>query len=224
MKLDRIVIDFLQWIKEQFWKTPTHSPVYLFDEIERFDSQRGYLKRVRRDTLREVATWVFVPKRNIDLDNITSEFKQHQFKDYRYDLYICCDHLYPLTEIESPKRKQQQHKSQKKEIYNPDVKTHKISVFWLSHFLKKDGSFESIEVFSQDYCMVKRGALDHHLEARAIVRSVAILLKYRPIEDDFWHSEIEISRRQFLGTSFTPTVRDNNSLFTLEEIGLYKSK
>jgi hypothetical protein len=105
MKIDRIVLDFLIWIKEQFWKAPSRSPVYLYEEISRFDSSRGYLKLVRRDTPRAVATWVFIPKRNIDLDDLKYPFHSSQISEYKYDIYICCDHLFSLTESLNPKKK-----------------------------------------------------------------------------------------------------------------------
>ncbi len=217
MKLDRIVLDFLVWIKEQFWKAPNRSPVYLYDEIARFDSSRGYLKLVRRDTPRAIATWVFIPKRNLDLDsNILKNQLEHSKDDkYKYDVYICCDHLFALMPSEKGELKKQKPKqSQPKRIYSSSTKTHKISVLLISHFLQKDGTFESVEVFSEEYDMSKRGSLDIHREAMAIVQSVAMLLKYRPIND--WHFEIESYRKEFLGSSYTPTIRESNS-FAVEQ-------
>ena len=211
MKLDRIILDFLVWIKEQFWKAPNGSPVYLYEEIARFDSPRGYLKLVRRDTPRAIATWVFIPKRNVDLDNLKQQLEHSKLEKYKYDLYVCCDHLFALENTKSSgKKAQKANPTQQLPIYKSNIKTHKISVLLISHFLGKDGTFQSLEVFSQEYDLIKQGSLDLHREAIAIVQSVAMLLKYRPIDD--WYFEIESYRKQFLGSSYTPTVRDGNSL------------
>jgi len=210
MNLDRILLDFLIWIKVQFWKAPSGSPVYGYEEIARFDSSRGYLKLVRRDTPRAISTWVFIPKRNADLDNLKHQLEHSQLDKYKYDIYICCDHLFALTELDNPNKKAHKLKlPQKRHIYTNNLKTHKISVLLISHFLYKDGTFQSFEVFSQEYNLIKQGSLDTNREAIAIVQSVAMLLKYRPIDD--WHFEIESYRKQFLGSSYTPTVRNSNS-------------
>lgn len=210
MKLDRIVLDFLVWIKEQFWNAPSGSPVYCYEEIARFDSSRGYLKLVRRNTPRAVSTWVFVPKRNVDLDNLKHQFEYSQLDKYKYDLYICCDHLFALTELDNSGAKKHKTKPpQQRRTYTNNMKTHKISVLLISHFLGKDGTFQSLEVFSQEYDLVKQGSLNLHREAIAIVQSVAMLLKYRPIDD--WHFEIDSYRKQFLGSSYTPIARNSNS-------------
>jgi hypothetical protein len=212
MKLDRIVLDFLVWIKEQFWKAPSGSPVCLYEEIARFDSSRGYLKRVKRDTPRAVATWVFIPKRNVDLDNLKHQFEHSQHNKYKYDLYICCDHLFALTESgNSNKKKQKPQLTQQRRTYTNNIKTHKISVLLISHFLQKDGTFQSFEVFSQDYDFIKQGSLALHNEAIAIVQSVAMLLKYRAIDDHCWHFEFESYRKQFLGSSYTPTIINSDA-------------
>jgi hypothetical protein len=87
------------------------------------------------------------------------------------------------------------------------MKSHKISVLIISHFLNKDGTFQSFELFSNDYNLIKQGSLDPHSQAIAIVQSVAMLLKYRSIDD--WHFEIESYRKQFLGSSYTPTLRES---------------
>ena len=58
---------------------------------------------------------------------------------------------------------------------------------------------------SQEYDLVKQGSLNLHQKAIAIVQSVAMLLKYRPIDD--WHFEIDYYRKQFLGSSYTPILR-----------------
>jgi hypothetical protein len=210
MKLDRIILDFLVWIKEQFWQAPNGSPVYLYEEVARFDSSRGYLKLVRRDTPRAIATWVFIPKRNVELDNLKHQLEHSKLDKYKYDIYICCDHLFAVTGLENPHKKTHKAKPiQQRRTYTSSTKTHKISVLLISHFLGKDGTFQSLEVFSQEYDLMKQGSLDLHREASAIAQSVAMLLKYRPIDD--WHFEIESYRKQFLGSSYTPTVRDNNS-------------
>jgi hypothetical protein len=214
MKLDRIVLDFLVWIKEQFWKAPSGSPVYFYEEIARFDSSRGYLKLVRRDTPRAIATWVFIPKRNVDLDNLKHQFEHSKLDKYKYDLYICCDHLFSLPELGNSSAKKHKTKPPQQQITSRrSIKSHKISVLLISHFLYKDGTFQSLEVFSQEYDLVKQGSLNIHGEAIAIVQSLAMLLKYRPVDD--WHFEIESYRKQFLGSSYTPTVKDCNS-FALE--------
>jgi hypothetical protein len=49
----------------------------------------------------------------------------------------------------------------------------------------------------------------------AIVQSAAMLLKYRTVDD--WHFEIESYRKQFLGSSYTPTIKDINYLLQVEE-------
>jgi hypothetical protein len=211
MKLDRVILDVLMWVKEQFWKAPSRSPVYVYEEISRFDSSRGYLKLVRRDTPRAIATWVFIPKRNVDLDNLKHQVEQSQSEKYKYDIYICCDHLFALTEIDSINKRKYKTKLQQKSPNGANrMKSHKISVLLISHFLNKDGTFQSFELFSQDYNLIKQGSLDPHNQASAIVQSVAMLLKYRSIDD--WHFEIESYRKQFLGSSFTPTLRETESL------------
>jgi hypothetical protein len=215
MKLDRVILDFLVWIKEQFWKAPNRSPVYLYEEIARFDSSRGYLKLVRRNTPRAISTWVFIPKRNVDLDNIKHHLEDSKSDKYKYDVYVCCDHLFALTELENSSKRQPKIKPVKQSYtYTNSIKTHKISVLLISHFLSGDGTFQSFELFSEDYDMVKRGSLDIHREAIAIVQSVAMLLKYRSVDD--WHFEIESYRKQFLGSSYTPTRRESNS-FAIEK-------
>jgi len=199
----------LMWVKEQFWKTPSRSPVYIYEEIARFDSSRGYLKLVRRDTPRAIATWVFIPKRNVDLDNVKHQFERSSSEKYKYDIYICCDHLFALTEIENLNRVKpnKAKQSKQKPTYTNRIKSHKISVLIISHFLNKDGTFQSFELFSNDYNLIKQGSLDPHSQAIAIVQSVAMLLKYRSIDD--WHFEIESYRKQFLGSSYTPTLRES---------------
>lgn len=215
MKLDRIVLDFLTWIKEQFWKAPSRSPVYLYEEIARFDSSRGYLKLVTRHTPRAVATWVFIPKRNTDLDNIKHPSQPSQVNEYKHDVYICCDHLFTLPESAKPRKKIQNISSnQKRNGYMKRIKTHKISVLLISHFLHKDDTFESFELFSQEYDLIRQGSRDIHREAMAIVQSVAMLLKYRAVDD--WHFEIESYRKQFLGSSYTPTIKDINYSLQVE--------
>jgi hypothetical protein len=198
------------WVKEQFWKAPSRSPVYVYEEIARFDSSRGYLKLVRRDTPRAIATWVFIPKRNVDLDNLKHQFERSNSEKYKYDIYICCDHLFALTEIDNLNRIKHKAKLSKQKVtYTNRMKSHKISVLIISHFLNKDGTFQSFELFSHDYNLIKQGSLDPHSQAIAIVQSVAMLLKYRSIDD--WHFEIESYRKQFLGSSYTPTLRESES-------------
>lgn len=215
MKLDRIVLDFLTWIKEQFWKAPSRSPVYLYEEIARFDSSRGYLKLVRRNTPRAVATWVFIPKRNTDLDNIKHPYQPIKVNEYKHDIYICCDHLFTLKKSENSRGKIQNIKLNKKQnSYKKRIKTHKISVLLISHFLHKDDTFESFELFSQEYDLIRQGSRDIHREAMAVVQSVAMLLKYRAVDD--WHFEIESYRKEFLGSSYTPTTKDINSSLQIE--------
>jgi hypothetical protein len=215
MKLDRIVLDFLIWIKEQFWKAPSRSPVYLYEEIARFDSSRGYLKLVRRNTPRAVATWVFIPKRNTDLDDVKQSVQTSQVNEYKHDVYICCDHLFTLPDRSNSRKKLHNISLDKKRnAYRKIIKTHKISVLLISHFLHKDDTFESFEVFSQEYDLIRQGSRDMHREAMAIVQSVAMLLKYRTVDD--WHFEIESYRKQFLGSSYTPTIKDINYSLQVE--------
>jgi hypothetical protein len=215
MNLDRIVLDFLVWIKEQFWKAPSRSPVYLYEEIARFDSSRGYLKLVRRNTPRAVATWVFIPKRNTDLDKIKHPSPPNQVNEYKHDIYICCDHLFAVAESAKSNRKIPSTRlNQKQNGYAKKIKTHKISVLQISHFLQKDDTFESFELFSQEYDLIRQGSRDIHREAMAVVQSVAMLLKYRAVDD--WHFEIESYRKQFLGSSYTPTIKDINYSLQVE--------
>lgn len=215
MKLDRIVLDFLTWIKEQFWKAPSRSPVYLYEEIARFDSSRGYLKLVRRDTPRAVATWVFIPKRNTDLDNIKHPSQPSQVNEYKHDVYICCDHLFTLPEsVKTRKKTPNTSSDQERNGYKKRIQTHKISVLLISHFLNKDNTFESFELFSQEYDLIRQGSRNVHREAMAVVQSVAMLLKYRAVDD--WHFEIESYRKEFLGSSYTPTIKDINSSLPIE--------
>jgi hypothetical protein len=122
MRLDRIVIDILDWVRRSLWaqrRPELHKP---YEVIETKIGRHGRVKRVSRDTPRAVRTWTYIP------------FKKAT-EGEPYKIHICCDSLEPLPGQTRRRR---------------GNTTHRISIFKASRFLDSEGSYDSELLFQWD--------------------------------------------------------------------------
>ncbi len=196
MEFDYILLDILDWVRRLLWwqrqKKVEQKPYELL-KLER--GQQGVLKLVRRDTPRAVRTWIFTPYRRGEIP----------LKQRLFDLHLYLDHLYPLTEADAgwlpkPTRRGSKKKAERR------VLTHRVTILEASHFLSKEGTYNSFTIFceSYDFLGTAPGGYRDRCAVPAI-DDVARLLKVKPAAQIDWRFEIETSRRLYLGTHWTPS-------------------
>lgn len=183
MLIDRIVIDILDWIKRSLFFRRGQKIRQPYEVLEEFKAERGWLKKVQRDTPRAVRTWVLVPfPREIEGYTKRSEIRE---------VHICLDHLFALEGQKAPPRSEWR-------------LTHRIHVLSASRYLSPDGNFQAETIFVKNYDMLGTygQTTGRDRTAIAIIDQIAKIVGKFGWEKLEWEMEIELSRKQFMGKNY----------------------
>jgi hypothetical protein len=197
MQLDRLVLDVLDWIRRSlFWRSNRQVKQQPYTILQMERGWRGMLKQVKRDTPRAVRTWIFTPYPTAGSPK--SETNGHGFisRKNMKDYHICLDHLFPIREEEARSPSGQ---PPRRGRLKPNAMTHRLMVLEASRYLNQDGSYDTSTLFCREYDFT-RG--DKYLDrwAIAVVDELAKIVGNSGIEDMDWHTEIELSRKRFVGS------------------------
>lgn len=172
MKLDRLVVDLLDWIRRWLWAKEARSP-QPYKAVRESVYDRGVLKMVTgRDTPRAVYTWIFSPKAQ------QSEYLAAQQRPKDFHIYL--DWSAKLPEFSD--RGTAISRSLKKP-------THTITILTASHSLLPNGEYDVEYVFSGDYNFAA-GATDLNRAARMACFYTAILVALYEIREYRWPEEM----------------------------------
>ncbi|MEM9451665.1 MAG: type II secretion system protein [Cyanobacteria bacterium P01_E01_bin.6] len=176
MQFDRIFNDIVDWIRRILWKQRERQAPY--EIYGRKPSPFGTLCLISRDTPRACRTWVFMPKRTTTISS-----KQR-------DIHLCLDTLSPLDKAKaSAEHVDCSHVVQ--------TLTHKISIFWASHWLHADGSYDIETIWEGFYDLQGRSEYPDKM-AIAVLDNLAALLLHQHHSQINWRFECDASRKQLV--------------------------
>lgn len=181
MKIDRIAIAILDWIRSVFYRSDRRSQSFQPNVLKRKTSIDGVkipgqLALVERPNRRAIRTWVYMPPR--------SGLSHGQQKD----VHICLDTLEKMS-------------NEKKDPDGPQLKverskgrTHRVTIFMSSHWCGPNGEFDAQEIFS-GYFKFKESGSDRHRWAIAALDDLAGLVPFRWSTSNIrWDTEMGLSR------------------------------
>lgn len=186
MRVNRVLLDILDWVKQLVWWREHKVAVKPYDIISSERTMFGVLKKVTRDTPRALSTYIFTP------------FAPPRYsKDRHYDYHLCLDHLWSLdtlpqqlpgkTPVDYALRYNRRH-------------THCVTILRAGRWVNADGSYSS-KVLYQGYFdfMGAYSAYEHRDRwAYAIFSDLARALKVKDVSLIDFTAVIEAARTKFL--------------------------
>lgn len=196
MKINRIILDILDWIKDALWGKKNKDIYKGYKILQVYQGDKGILKLVERDTPRAIITYVFTPFARVVGNKILPS----------KDIHICLDHLWALEGSEVKHKSFKLSNTSNRFSYSKYLgkDSHSITVLEASRFVNKDGDYLTDIIFHKNYDFIgvdTSGLRDRH--AIPIIKEVVMLFKERPSDTARtfpWDFEIKWSRKRFMGT------------------------
>jgi len=185
MRLDRILLDILAWIKARLYqqKASKQNP---YEVLTRKRSQYGFLCLVARDTPRAIRTYIFMPFRGRGSEGNPS------------DVHIYLDTLSSLEQAKDASlRSKSRHKSGKA--------THKITVLLAGHWLNADDTYNADVLHEGFYDLQGRSPYEDR-QAIATIDNLVTLLLHQHHSTIDWAFEIDASRKMHVPDSSGSTL------------------
>jgi len=179
MRIDRIFIDIFDWIRRVLYYQADKATQKPYEVLSTKYGNRGYLRKLLRDTERAVATWEYQLYRRRENDG---------YKLYKYHIYV--DFLEPITNKDSFKL-----------VKVPSYRnrpTHRVSIVMVDPVINKDGTYNTDILFAQDYSF-QRYINRRDYEAKWVAQKLAEFILDRKPSDILninWAFEIDLIYKQ----------------------------
>jgi hypothetical protein len=195
MRLDRHVLDFLNWLRNLLSYRAGQDQQKPFDKVgTAIRGSHGLLQEIKRYFPagvpdRDVAAWVFYP------------FRYQAKKEDVHDTYIFCLKLGTTAARgeKIPVGKVELKKGSRRRRSDP---THRLEICRGSHWLTKDNRFNATEIFAGDYDLQGDSQFAHQ-HAIELTKRLSYNLKHRKPEEMNWGFEIEQLRKEVMGVDYT---------------------